>query len=321
MVHALFVLLLSAWFPETPPDAVFRAAVASPQARPRDTDSLATRARLTQSISEFHLAWQRAWRESEKARSTGALAEGLAKRRTPFVFCRPDVAPELLVTRKITKGDSLEFATYQHSLIRSRESWFAVCPTWLMATSVVNAGDESRSLDGALIAEWRGRIHELRAALLSQLDSAATTWPADGWIAGFRTRLRIDQGDTTEALATARSWGSDAWWCAALLGYTHARHDNLAQAEKAFRAMERVMPLPQKCKWEDVGELLPAVARKQYAAMECAERLSLNVRLWWLADPYFRSAENERWVEQQARRVRIALHKASAQDERYGWSD
>jgi len=321
MVNALFLVLHTLSLPAaTPARSVGNVASVRHMASGA-ADSLATRARLTQSISEFHLAWQRAWRESEKARSANALSDGLANRRSPFATCRPDAKPELLVTRKISTGDSLEFGLYQHRLIRSRQTWYAVCPTWLISTSVNNADDESRSLDGALIPAWRTRIHTLRDALLRQLDSAAIAWPADGWIAGFRTRFRIDQGDTIQALATARSCQSDAWWCAALLGYTYARQENAAEAERAFREMERVMPPAKRCQWDDVGELLPAIERKHYSTIGCKERLELNARFWWLADPYFRTAGNERWVEQHARRVRIVLLNALAQDERYVWSE
>lgn len=321
MVNALYLVLLSLSLRTSGPAPPHGNPADVRHRRANSTDSLATRARLTQSISEFHLAWQRAWRESEKARTANAQSEGLVNRRSPFATCRPDAKPELLVTRKMSSGDSLEFGMYQHRLIRSRQTWYAVCPTWLMSTSVNNAGDESRSLDGALIPAWRKRIHALRAALLRQLDSAATRWPMDGWIAGFRTRFRIDQGDSFEALATAQSCRSDAWWCAALLGYTYARQDNTLLAERAYREMERLMTPAMRCQWDDVGELLAAVERKQYEGIGCAERLALNARFWWLADPYFRTAGNERWVEQNSRRVRIVLLKASAQDERYLWSE
>jgi hypothetical protein len=53
----------------------------------------------------------------------------------------------------------------------------------------------------------------------------------------------------------------------------------------------------------------------------CAARDTLNARIWWLADPLWTQVANERLVEQEVRRVDIALRQATHQDERYSFDE
>ncbi|MEO7998260.1 MAG: hypothetical protein ABI852_12495, partial [Gemmatimonadaceae bacterium] len=171
------------------------------------------------------------------------------------------------------------------------------------------------------VESMRVPMHDARALLLSELDVAANNWPADGWIAGQRVRFWLDQHDPTVALSSANACNGEKWWCAALRGYVHGQNSEVRLAEVAFREMHAAMTVAQRCAWDDVRELLPASERNAYTALSCAARVNTNAKLWWLSDPLYRIPGNERQVEQELRRVEIALHSALDQDERYSWSD
>ena len=147
----------------------------------------------------------------------------------------------------------------------------------------------------------------LRARLLMELDSSARLFPADGWIAGQRTRFYLDQEDVRGALAAARSCQGERWWCQALLGYVNARTTQLWSADSLFVEMRTVMPREKRCAWEDLSNLLAPSERKMYLELSCDARIATNTRLWWLADPLLRTHANEFIVEHEMRRVGFTL--------------
>ena len=285
-------------------------------------DSAATHARLVLSVSEFQSAWQRAWRESEMERHASANGPSQLRIRTPLVHCHPTDADSQHVTTYWHSGDDIVTQrNFQFAQIQSRNTMFAVCPTWLFAEPVPSARDERYGRDDALLERLRVPMHDARALLLSELDVAANNWGADGWISGQRVRFWLDQHNPAEALAAATACRSDKWWCAALRGYVRGRNGETRLAETAFRDMHAAMTPVQLCAWDDVRDLLPPTDRNAYTGLSCDARASATARLWWLADPLFRVAGNERQVEQELRRIEILLHSALDQDERYSWND
>lgn len=285
-------------------------------------DSASTRARLILSISEFQGAWQRAWRESELERHASPNGGAQLRIRTPLVHCHPTEADSQKISTYWHSGDDVVVQRdFQFAQIQSRNTMFAVCPTWLFADPVPAARDERYGRDDALVERLRVPIHDARALMLSELDVAANNWPHDGWIAGQRVRFWLDQHDPGVALSAATACRGDKWWCAALRGYVRGRNGEVRLAEAAFREMHAAMTPAQLCAWDDVRELLPTAERNAYAALSCNARIGATAKLWWLSDPLYRIPGNERQVEQELRRVEILLHSALDQDERYSWSD
>ncbi|MEO7996380.1 MAG: hypothetical protein ABI852_02985 [Gemmatimonadaceae bacterium] len=289
----------------------------------RATDSAETHERLLFSISEFHAAWQQAWRDSETARNRSQRARSAMRLRLPFLHCHNDGrdfgALNGMVSASTLNADSVATRNYRVLEITSKDSRYAVCPSWLLTTSVDLALDESLGRDGALLDSLRAPIQLRRAKLLTQLDSGAEAWPRDGWIAGQRVRLYLDQDDATRAIFATKTCRAAAWWCAALAGYVDARKGGTVQAELMFEQMRKDMPTAVRCSWEDISNLFAPTERKNYEALSCDARIASNIRLWWLADPLYRTRANERRVEHDMRRVEIALRKDVLQDERYTW--
>ena len=285
-------------------------------------DSLTTHARLALSITEFQAAWQRAWRESETTRHESSNGAAQLRLRTPLVHCHPtERDSQFIQTYWYGNDDVVRQKNFQFAQIGSRNSMFAVCPTWLFADPSPAAQDERFGRDAALLETMRVAMHDLRALLVSELDVAANNWPADGWITGQRVRFLFDQNDVPGAIAAADSCKAARWWCAALRGYAQARIDEIGPAETAFREMHRVMTPAQQCAWDDVRELLLPAERNAYTSLLCAARVSATEKFWWLSDPLLRVPGNERRVEHLVRRVEIALHSALEQDERYNWTE
>src|SRR5690606_21985100 len=64
-------------------------------------------------------------------------------------------------------------------------------------------------------------------------------------------------------------------------------------------------------------ELLVQEAKRSYQGAACTTLRELDARIWWLADPLYRDGVNDRLVEQETRRMGIALREATIQDELY----
>lgn len=293
-------------------------------------DSVAIRAQSELALSEFHVAWQQLWLESERQRGNMVSTRRYQSVRRPFIHCHVEqrglrsVLPGGLETR-VAPATSSAFSDYGFSrsepyvAIPSEFSRFAVCPTWLLSPTIDGAADESQWRDGALREYLRGAATRARAAALATLDTAAAALPGDGWLAGQRVRLRIDQRDLAGAGAAARTCRAAPWWCAALSGFAAWAAQDLVSAESAFSAMRLAMPDSVRCDWADVTALLPLDRAREMNRRSCAEREAFAARLWWLADPLLRDPLNARSIEHDARRVLAMILQDGAQDERHRW--
>ena len=149
-------------------------------------------------------------------------------------------------------------------------------------------------------------IRRARAELLAELARAAAAVPGDDWIAGQRIRYLTEAHDTS-AITVARSCRATKWWCDALLGLALHVNDDFAGADTAFSAALAEMPPLTRCHWMNLSPLLDDDIRGTYRKMSCAQREALNARIWWVADPLFMVAGNERRTEHFSRVLHTAL--------------
>jgi hypothetical protein len=294
-------------------------------------DSATIRARAEFAITQFHSEWRRAWLLSERTRMLASdKNDGIL--RNAYIHCHNDRAANNIAAGKLmAKGvrnlmplgnplrpEYVVRSDTTFSLINGKESAFGVCPTWLM-TPIEHGRDEADARDGALMALTQDYIRERREQLLVTLHSASRQLPGDGWVSGQRVRFHIDQGNWQLALDAARGCRAEAWWCRALEGFTLGRAGRVLMADSAFARMRDAMSAAQQCAWSNIAILLPKDERDDYARLTCGERTALNERIWWLADPLFREPGNERYVQQEVRRIEALLRQATAHDERYAW--
>ena len=149
-------------------------------------------------------------------------------------------------------------------------------------------------------------IARARQELLRDLEKASATLPGDDWIAGQRIRYLLEARDTS-ALSVARSCRATRWWCDGLVGLVLHVGGNFAGADSAFSAALGNMPPPTRCHWLNLTPLLDDDARDNYKKLTCAEREVVDSRIWWVADPLFMTAGNERRTEHFSRVVHTLL--------------
>lgn len=279
---------------------------ARPVPPPQPAHAIALRDSLEAAELRFMHDWNLVWRASEGARHEIQSTEFDLRTRNLQLHCHP---PE--------NGGVRPMGTLPGSMIKSRDSWFAVCPSWSL--DAVVPLDERLGIDFALDTAYQRAARMARASLIAMFENAAVLLPRDDWLAGQRVRLLVDQREFDRALSVAASCQAKAWWCAALLGYTHSARQEVVPAESAFAAMNAALLAAERCRWNDLTELVDSAGRSAYARLSCAQREVVNARLWWLADPLYIEPGNERRVEQYARTVLRMLHGALDHDERYDW--
>lgn len=294
-------------------------------------DSAVARAHVELAISEFHAEWQRAWKLTERQRSHFG-DRTLAMVRSPYLHCHAKVAATFITAARLRRQGIRQIPTvgnersWEYVVARdttfaqfgSTESAFGVCPTWLLHP-IQDGKDESAHRDGALMVLMQEYIRDRRRKVLVLLDSTSQLLPGDGWLSGQRVRFHVDQQNWQQAIDAARSCRANRWWCLALEGYATGRQGAVHHADSTFARMRASMEPQLRCRWTDVGDLLPQHEQEEYRPLDCASREVVQDRLWWLADPLYRHVGNDRLVEQEMRRVEILLRQATTHDERYAW--
>lgn len=201
--------------------------------------------------------------------------------------------------------------------IASDSSNFVGCPSWNLTDTLPY--DARLDVDAAVHPQYRASVRQWREQLIGLFDGAARKYPGNTWIAGQRVRLLVDQRATARAVTAARECRADAAWCASLVGYALSAHGEIAAADSAFHVATTVMSPAERCQSNDIHVLLQPEERAAYAQLSCAQRDSANNVIWWLSDPLYLDAGNERRVEHYARVVATSLHRALERDERYDW--
>lgn len=150
-------------------------------------------------------------------------------------------------------------------------------------------------------------IRNARRHLLVLLDTAAAQLPGDWWIAGQRVRYLVESDRLPEAVAAARACRAESWWCLALEGFArHAGGDDAA-ADSVYSFALADMPAAQRCRWTDLTPLLDGDLRGRFKRLDCASRTQLTDRIWWLAQPLYSRAGNDRRVEHYARLTMVRM--------------
>jgi hypothetical protein len=188
--------------------------------------------------------------------------------------------------------------------------------TQAVATVAATPADSVRALNRAQNAVRtyvrRARpatAREMRPDLVEALDAYAREIPGDDWVAGHRIGMRVKQGWYTSAATEALRCQASPWWCSALAGLALHAEGSHAEADRAFERALAAMPGDVRCAWAaELLHVLDGAVQRRYAAADCAERLALEKRIWWLADPLHVVQGNERRSEHYARLVGMRLH-------------
>ncbi len=145
-----------------------------------------------------------------------------------------------------------------------------------------------------------------RMRLLTTLDSLNATIPGDQWILGQRVRYLMEAGLplTADSMAfdcTVKSAvPMTASWCLALVGYVAQQLGNYPRADAAFTSALEKMPAKERCKWEDLAQLIGRSAGP-YQRVDCEARDSITADFWRLVQPLYLSNVNDLRTEFLAR--------------------
>jgi hypothetical protein len=203
-------------------------------------------------------------------------------------------------------------------LIPSRAEPRAICPTWSLSSNGREPPWDERAIDAAIAPELRSAVRAARARLLASLDRAADLIPGDGWLTGQRVRFSMDQGDTLRAMRAATSCRAAPWWCRLLTAYVEqARGEAAESVESQFDSALSAMSAEERCTWTNPSALLGRDGRTAYELLPCSARDSVNRIIWWLSDPVWLIAGNERRTEHYGRLVLTALRSGTNWSERW----
>jgi hypothetical protein len=164
------------------------------------------------------------------------------------------------------------------------------------------------------------RIREARARLLAALESAAATIPGDEWIVGQRVRYLLEDSQPGSAALVAAQCRAGLWWCEALAGFVRHVTGDFAGADSAFTAALADMPTDERCHWGDLSPMLAGELAERYRRLDCDARAAFEARWWWLAQPLYSRAGNDRRTEHFARVVMVRIQEGRRTPFGY-WAD
>lgn len=174
--------------------------------------------------------------------------------------------------------------------------------------------------------DWRAppdhpEVTRARDTLIAQLARAAAATPGDAWVAGQRVRYLVEAGHAADAVRAARDCRAEAWWCRALEGYALHFARDYTDAERAFAAALAAMPAPERREWDELTPLLVDGDARALRRMDAATREAALRRMWWLADPFWMDAGNDRKTEHYARLVADRFQDRARTTEGLFWAD
>jgi hypothetical protein len=270
---------------------------------------------LRSQITRFQDEWRGLWEKARVAQD-GRLQLPLADTLDPTnAALRRFWALQCYVRTPYSAPAVLNVPVFRRPVVATPDRG-PVCPMWFPPSGKEPA-NEAESIDFALLVADRRRARQLRDGLIGALEQAHAKAPADAWIAGQRVRFVYDQGDPLQTVRAARACRGDAGWCAMLLGLAYAQADSVLDAETSFLQGEAQGALPldsggMACAAHHTRALIALADRDAYDRAMCATEAATSAptaveKLWWLADPLWSVAGNERYVAHQARRTLIAL--------------
>jgi hypothetical protein len=172
----------------------------------------------------------------------------------------------------------------------------------------------------------------MRDRLILQLDSIGRLFPNDRWVSGQRVRYLSEAGRHEDAIRAAQACTSREWWCGALRGFALHVAGRFEEADSAFESATRFMSDGERCAWRDLKLLLDDNMLGTYREQNCAGRLPLEQRIWWLSRPMLSGRGNDARTEYYSRLMMAyfvedapsAYTMGFDQDEReltlrYGW--
>ncbi|MGQ0764437.1 MAG: hypothetical protein ACT4OZ_02105 [Gemmatimonadota bacterium] len=160
-----------------------------------------------------------------------------------------------------------------------------------------------------------------REVLLEELEKGTSILRGDDWFNGQLVRYLIEAGRADSAVTVAGQCIASAHWCRALLGLALHSVGRYEEADSAFALALTSMGADDRCRWEDLGDVLPDGLSRAYAKLDCDARRDAARRLWTLADPSLSRPGNDRRTEHLSRHVLSELERTSRSTYATSWGE
>jgi hypothetical protein len=177
----------------------------------------------------------------------------------------------------------------------------------------VSVGEDTGTADSYIIPPLVADARSARAALLSRLralDSAAMG--RSELVHSFRVLMHVEQREAALAREVAASCSDAMPWCTEWRDFVAIRLDG-----DAGRPTDKRWPLGDTL--SVASSSLDSLTLAHVHTLSPAARAAFLARLWWLADPLWILAGNERRAEEFARRLDTRARLTQRYDDRYDW--
>lgn len=208
--------------------------------------------------------------------------------------------------------------------IRPVPNYGAQCPQWVPPDEKWPL-DEGEAIDLAIPPAEREVLRRRRDTLIRSLESARAKYPGDEWISGQLLRFVIDQRSPGRAVAAANACEGSFVWCTSLAGLAHDEAGNAVLSELAYRSADSaraatLIASDTMCTDPELLLLFEPRRRSDLQKLSCTDRAAFYDRMWWLTDPLWSVAGNERFVAHKSRQTHASLRAVLDRDERYIWA-
>jgi hypothetical protein len=141
-----------------------------------------------------------------------------------------------------------------------------------------------------------------------RLAAIADTAPDNGWFTGHLVLLSMGVAMLNRSEEVLEGCRGNSGWCLALRAFVMDRYAYYREADSLFSLALEALPAATSCRWRDISGLLDSLARAAYSQLGCDQRRDFEERVWWLSDPLFLIAGNERRTAHYSRRVLDSLY-------------
>jgi hypothetical protein len=217
-------------------------------------------------------------------------------------------------------ADSAELLEHVHELQeefeRYRESRTPVQPEPLGGACDERIGRICIWFGGEAEERFPAELREVGQARVELIRTLldAREQAQDRWILGQLVHYLVESRNFDEAGRVATECGlAEAWWCAALRGYTLHVRSEFVEAEAAFREAFAAMPDSVRMEWTSPRYIFTPDAREEFDRQPAGERDQRWELLWQLSDPLFLVEGNDYFTDHYARLV-IAENRRDAID-------
>jgi hypothetical protein len=132
--------------------------------------------------------------------------------------------------------------------------------------------------------------------------------PGDRFVLGEMVRLPLERSNYIGGMENLMRCKADNWYCTALKAYLTDIAGSPIRADTIWTSVLPHIPTHERCYWLDASWVSsdPGFYRS-FEKHSCGDRERISRRVWWLSDPLWSGAGNERLSAHLTRNVELLL--------------